>query len=315
MLTRQIQQWAAPLRILLATNLADLPFTLPVAIQQARTYDADLRIAHILPDPEVSPIDPVLMVYCEPDRLYRAAEKSMHEARATATRAGVRCYTRLIAGNVTNEIIKIAREWKADRLIAGSQGKEKFQLHILGSVAGSLFHHIEIPVLAIGPHALPEKDPAKDRLRIVFATRLDRDSRRIAEFALRVAENHRADISLLYVAPEIAQGHPTAARVTDYAERMLKNLLAVGAPKECRPVCEVLHGEPSQEILHYARRHSADMIVLGASPHSAFDARFVPGTAYRVLCEAPCPVLVLKHDSAWMNPQPGAPRDQTAHVL
>lgn len=301
--TTQIQQWAAPRRILLATNLADLPFTLPVAIQQAKAYDADLRIAHILPDPDISQIDPVLMVNCEPDRLYRASEKTMQEARATAASCGVRCSLYLVAGDVTKEIIKIARSWKADRLIAGSQGKEKFHLHILGSVAELLFHHIEIPVLAIGPHALPDKDPAKDRMRIVFATRLDRDSRRMAEFALGVAEKHRADISLLYVAPAIAQGHPTAARVTGYAERMLKNLLDIGPLKKCRPSCEVLHGEPAQKIVNHARRHSADMIVLGVSPHCAFDARFVPGTAYRVLCEAPCPVLVLKQDSAWISPQ------------
>ena len=313
--TRQIQQWAAPRRILLATNLADLPFTLPVAIQQAQAYKADLRIAHILPGTNGSPLDPVLMVDCEADRINGAAETALHEALSTATSAGVRCSSRLLAGNVTNEIIKIAREWKADRLIAGSQGKEKFQLHILGSVAGSLFHHIEIPVLAIGPHALPEKDPAKDRMRIVFATRLDRDSRPMAEFALRVAEKHRADISLLYVAPEIAQGHPTAARVTGYAESMLKNLLGVGPLKKCRPTCEVLHGEPAQEILKHARRHAADMIVLGASAHYAFDARFVPGLAYRVLCEAPCPVLVLKQDSSWISAPRETARDQAAHVL
>ena len=314
MTTRQIQQWAAPRRILLATNLVDLPFTLPVAIQQAKAYDAELRIAHILPDPDISQIDPFLMVNCEPDRLYRAAEKTMQEARATAASCGVRCSFHLVAGDVTAEIIKIARSWKSDRLIAGSQGKGKFHQHILGSVAESLFHHIEIPVLAIGPHFLPDKDPAKDRMRIVFATRLDRDSRRMAEFALGVAEKHRADISLLYVAPVIAEGHPAAARVTGYAERMLKNLLDIGPHKRCGPSCEVLHGEPAQEILNHARRHSADMIVLGASPHCAFDPRFVPGTAYRVLCEAPCPVLVLKQDSAWVSPQQEAARDQTAHV-
>ena len=314
MTTRQIHQWAAPRRILLATNLADLPFTLPVAIRQAKAYDAELRIAHILPDPNISQIDPVLMVHCETGRLHRFAERTMQEAMAKAASCDVRCSFHLIAGDVTHEMIKIVRAWKADRLIAGSQGKKKFHLHILGSVAESLFHHIEIPVLAIGPHALPEKEPAKDRMRIVFATRLDRDARRMAEFALGVAEKHRADISLLHVAPAIAQGHPTAARVTGYAERMLENLLCVGTHKKCTPTCEVLHGEPAQEILTHARRHSADMIVLGASPHSAFDPRFVPGTAYRVLCEALCPVLVLKQDSTWILPQRRVERDQTAYV-
>ena len=313
--TKQLQQWAAPHRVVLATNLVDLPFTLRVAIQQAMAYSAELQIVHVLPDPDISQIDPVLLVNCEPEQIYKAAETILIEALATAVSCGVRCGFHLVAGDVTNEIIKTARAWRADRLIAGSQGQAKFHLHILGSVAESLFHHIEIPVLAIGPHALPENDPAKERMRIVLATRLDRNSRRMAAFALDIAEKHHADISLVYVAPEIAQEHPTAARVTGYAKRMLNNLLDVRPLKKCRPSCEVLHGEPAQEILKNATRHAADMIVLGASPHCAFDPRFVPGTAYRVLCEAPCPVLVLKQDSAWISPQQDAARHHSTQAL
>jgi nucleotide-binding universal stress UspA family protein len=314
MSTRQIQIWAGPRRILLATNLTDLKFTLPVAIQQAKAYKAELRITHILPDPNASLIDPVLMVNADSDRMIKAAEKTIKEALNAVASSGIRCSSHLIAGDVAGEIIKIAHEWKADRLIAGSHGKEKFHLHILGSVAESLFHHIEIPVLAIGPHVVPEKNAAKDRMRIVFAASLDHDSRRIAEFALSVAENHRADISLLYVSPEIAEGHPSAARVAGYAENMLKDLLSVKSLKKCRPVCEVLHGQPAKAILDYARQHLADMIILGASAHAAFDTRFIPGTAYRVLCESPCPVLVLKQDSAWISVPQEVAQNQSTHA-
>lgn len=309
MSTRQIQRWAGPRRILLATDLTDLNFTVPVALQQAQAYQAELRIAHILPNPNAPLIDPVLMVYCEPDRMYKAAEATIKVALATAKSAGVLCSSHLIAGDVADEIIKIAREWKADRLIAGSHGKTKFHLQILGSVAESLFHRIEIPVLAIGPHAHSQKNAPGERMRIVFATSLDHDSRNIAEFALSVAENHCADISLLYVSPEIAHGHPSAARVTGCAQNMLRDLLSVRPLKKCMPVCEVLHGQPANAILEYATRNSADMIILGASAHSAFDSRFIPGTAYRVLCESACPVLVLKRDSTWAN----APREKAQH--
>ncbi len=315
MSTRQTLIWAGPRRILLATNLTDLNFILPVAIQQALAYGAELLIAHILPDPNASLIDPVLMVYCEPDRMQKSAEATLKEAIATATNAGIRCSSHLIAGDVSKEIIKIAREWKADRLIAGSHGKEKFHLHILGSIAESLFHHIEIPVLAIGPQALPAKNSAKDRMRIVFATSLDQNSRSMAEFALSVAENHRADISFLYVIPEISQAHPSAARVTDYAEIMLEELLNIRPHKKCTPICEVLHGQPAKAILEYARQYFADMIILGASAHSAFNARFIPGTAYRVLCESPCPVLVLKQDSAWISAPREVVRGQSIHAV
>lgn len=314
MSTRQIQLWARPRRILLATNLTDLKFTLPVAIQQAQAYKAELRIAHILPDPNTSLIDPVLMVNADSVRMMQSAEKSIREALAAIKSSGIRCSSHLIAGDVAGEIIKIARDWKADRLIAGSHGKEKFHLHILGSVAESLFHQMEIPVLAIGPHAVPETSAARDRMRIVFAASLNHDSRRMAEFALSVAENHRADITLLYVSQEIAKEHPSAARVASYAENMLKDLLSVTSLKKCRPTCEVMHGQPAKAILDYARQHSADMIILGASAHGAFDTRFIPGTAYRVLCDSLCPVLVLKQDSAWVSAPQEATHHQSAHA-
>lgn len=295
----ELQAWANPRRILLATDLSDLPYTLPIALQQAQTHKAELRIAHVLPNPSAPLIDPVLMVYCEPDRISRTAEKAIEEALEKGARAGVHCSSHLSAGDVTNEIIEVAHAWKADRLIAGSHGKAKFHLHILGSVAESLFHHIDIPVLAIGPHCLPAKTAAEGRMRIVFATRLDDDSRNLAQFALRVAEGERADLSLVHVRPEAGPGHSAAALGAFHAEKLLQDLAGVVAHEQCGTVCEVLQGQPANAIVEYARRHSADLIILGASGQPAFDPRFLPGTAYRVLCESPCPVLVLKQDSTW----------------
>ena len=301
MSTRQLQKWACPPRILLATSLADLGFILPVAIQQALTYKAELRIVHILPDPKAYPIGSVPGISYDFDSSQKSAQAKLEKAVAMATNSGVRCSSRLAVGHVVTEIMKIAAAWKADRLVTGSQGREKSHLHILGSVAEAIFHRVEVPVLAIGPHVASKKKLLKDRMRFVFATPLDHGSRRMAEFALSVAEKHRADISLLHVSPEIAPGHPSAARVTEYAKRMLQDLLCVRPIYRCRPICEVAYGQPAEMILQYAEQHSADMIILGASAHSAFDSRFIPGIAYKVLCESPCPVLVLKQGVEWIT--------------
>lgn len=301
MSTRQLKKWACPRRILLATDLVDLGFILPVAIQQALAYKAELRIVHILPDPNISPIGPVPEISGASDWMRKYAKDKLEKAVAMAAGSAVQCSSHVASGNVVTEIMKIVVDWKADRLVTGSQGREKSHLHILGSVAESIFHRVEVPVLAIGPHAASKKKVLKDRMRIVFATPLDHDSRRMAEFALNVAENHHADISLLHVSPEIAHGHPSAARVTEYASKMLQDLLNVRTIRRCRPACEVVYGQPAESILEYSQQHSADMIVLGTSAHSAFDSRFIPGIAYRVLCGSPCPVLVLKQGSAWIS--------------
>ena len=312
MSTRQLQKWACPHRILLATNLGDFGFVFPVAIQQALAYKAELRIVHILSDPKASLVGPVLEVSYESDWTQENAKAKLEKAVAAATASALRCSSHLASGHVVTELMKIAVDWKADRLVTGSQGREKSHLHILGSVAESIFHRVEIPVLAIGPHVISKKKALKGRMRIVFATPLDHGSRYMAEFALNVAENHHADISLLHVSPEIPHGHPSAARVTEYAKRMLQDLLNVRTIHRCRPVCEVVYGQPAALILKYSQQHSADMIILGASAHSAFDSRFIPGIAYRVLCESPCPVLVLKQGSAWISAPQEASRIHSA---
>jgi nucleotide-binding universal stress UspA family protein len=316
MSTEQILEWARPRRILLATDLTDLAFTLPIAMPQAMEHNAELKIAHILPNPDVSIIDPVLLVYADSDRLYRAAERQLEKVVSQVQEeAHIRCSTHLAAGDAVDELVNVARIWKADRLIAGSHGKEKFHLHILGSVAESLFHRIEIPVLAVGPKSATKKASARRRKRIVFAASLDHDSRRIAEFALNVADHIGAEIWLTHAIPNVVPAHPTTGPVHEYAMRMLQDLLTVKTVRKFQPVCEVVYGQPADAILESARSHEADLIILGASAHSAFDPRFIPGTAYRVLCEATCPVLALKQESTWVGAAAEKSKDKRPQIV
>lgn len=298
MAIKQLQAWAHPRRVLLATDLTDLEHMLQVAIEQAKAYEAELLIVHVLPDPGHFLIDPTQMVYCEPALMQEKAHASLDQAVARVTAEGVRCSSRLLYGDVVDEIAKTVTEWKAGRLVAGSHGTRKFLLQILGSVAASLFHHVEVPILAVGPNALPARDPVRDRMRIVLGMSLDSNAERLAEFALNVAVKHSAAISLIHIMPEIAKAHPSAAQVATCSQKMLDRLLTGRKLGRCEAVCEVVQGQPVDAILAYAGEHSADLIILGASAHSAFNEHFIPGTAYRVLCESPCPVLVLKHDAA-----------------
>jgi nucleotide-binding universal stress UspA family protein len=129
----------------------------------------------------------------------------------------------------------------------------------------------------------------------------------MAEFALSVAEKHSADITMLHVLQNVVPEHPTTISARGYANRMLEDLKAIKPVRKAHATCEVAYGQPAEAIVAYAKHHAVDMILLGASSHSAFNPRFIPGIAYRVLCEAQCPVLVLKGESAWQT----APRHAT----
>ena len=310
MSNKQFREWTHPRRILLATDLTDLGFTLPIARQQALAYKAELRIIHVLPDPGAAPIDPVLMVYFDAAGMQKSAETTLGKVIADARAEGIKCSFHLATGNTVKEILHAAAEWKADRLIAGSHGKAKFHHHILGSIAESIFHQIDIPVLAVGPKAVATDASVKGHPRIVFAASLDHNSRRIAEFALSVAEKRSADITLLHVLQNVVPEHPTTVSARGYAHKMMEDLLAIKPLRKAHASCEVAYGQAAEAILSYAKHHAADMILLGASAHSAFNPRFIPGNAYRVLCEAHCPVLVLKAESPWQSVPRHSARDQ-----
>ncbi len=132
MSNKQFREWTHPRRILLATDLTDLGFTLPIAKQQALAYKAELRIIHVLPDPSASPLDPVLMVYFDAAGMQKSAETTLGKVIADTKAEGIKCSFHLATGHTVKEILAAATEWKADRVIAGSHGKAKFHHHILG---------------------------------------------------------------------------------------------------------------------------------------------------------------------------------------
>jgi len=57
---------------------------------------------------------------------------------------------------------------------------------------------------------------------------------------------------------------------------------------------EVRFGNPMEQILHAAEEHPTDLIVLGASGHTALARFFVGSVAERVARHAPCSVLVAR---------------------
>ena|ERR1700758_109960 len=53
-------------------------------------------------------------------------------------------------------------------------------------------------------------------------------------------------------------------------------------------------GQAIETILKHATQGGFDLILLGSVSSSMSLPKLVPGTAYGVLCGAPCPVLILK---------------------
>jgi nucleotide-binding universal stress UspA family protein len=100
----------------------------------------------------------------------------------------------LLPGDIAQQIIRSARQNKADLIVMGTQGISGLRKYLYGSHTSSVIDHSPVPVLT-----LPEEATFKPFQRMVYATDYNysnlRDVKRIAQFA----ERFQAMISLVHI--------------------------------------------------------------------------------------------------------------------
>lgn len=95
--------------------------------------------------------------------------------------------------------------------------------------------------------------------------------------------------------PARGRGLSTAAdqRPTSTNKR-LRELVPPEADMWCNPEFVVGFGSPADGILKVSTEGQADLIVLGVRRSTNFPGHLPPATAYKVVCQAQCPVLTVR---------------------
>jgi nucleotide-binding universal stress UspA family protein len=209
-------------------------------------------------------------------------------------------------GHPATQIEACIRQFQADRVLLGTRSRSKLGKLLLGSVAEQVLRSVNIPVITVGPEAhLPAA--GGDRKRVVLhATTLRETSRPSAALACQIAASQRATLCLLHVLPPlnepVAEGTGRSGQppsLDSAALHELRNLAAQTGAGCCVAVePQVVHGNPSIEILASASERQASLIVLGATERSAFQNLTRDRTIYQVLAHARCPVLTLREPQA-----------------
>lgn len=128
-------------------------------------------------------------------------------------------------------------------------------------------------------------------------------SRKALQYALPLARQHEAALTLLYVVPSLSYpaseyggiDYPSleadlrANRDTDLATLIVKEI-AGQAPADA----VVRTGSPAIQIVELAKSLPADIIVIATHGHSGFKHVFLGSVAEHVVRHAPCPVLVVR---------------------
>jgi nucleotide-binding universal stress UspA family protein len=241
----------------------------------------------------------IIFFYCAPDS--DAAAK----LRASVSEHLDPSEARLIvsAGDDVGEAIMTRAQSENVDLIVMRSRRRPHRAALLGSTAESVCRSAPCPVLVLHND---EQEFVDDELnvniaRVLVAYDFSDYSELALKYGLSIAQEHQAELHLLYVLPPRSVNEPEISWTplgSDSAYHTAARRLQRVVPPEVHLWCDVKtavsEGHPYREILHYAEKNEIDLISVGA--HGAgFGMRALFGSNVdRVLRQASCPVLVAR---------------------
>ena len=155
-------------------------------------------------------------------------------------------------------------------------------------------------MLVLPPGALNTQPTYSQFHRVLFATDLSEVSAKAFAYAAGIAEDSNGQMVALYVDEDGPAFSFERVMALQRLEDWLHRKSAVCGISH-RPECIVRFGTPAEEIQQTASEYETDLIVVGArglGVMSGIASHFVGGTAYKLACSSPCPVLLVpgRHD-------------------
>jgi nucleotide-binding universal stress UspA family protein len=291
----------AKTRISLANILVATDFSAParVALEYAaaiaRRYQSKLYVAHVLL-PEIYPPPPARAAAGQTQNQF--AERAMEELLASPSLENIAHQGVFGQGEIWDALGDMLRRHEIDLVVTGTRGKKGLGKMVLGSASEEIFRMAPCPVLTVGPHAA-RRPPEEIAFRhILFPTDFGEPSRAAAPYAVSLAQENQAGITLLHVAEE--RHGATLEQKLDIRTDAVQRLHALVPPEAelwCEPEFLVRMGDARHWILRVAADCAADLIVMGVKPVAAFSAHLPASTAYTMACEAHCPVLTVRGEA------------------
>jgi nucleotide-binding universal stress UspA family protein len=286
-----------PDRILVATDLGDAEYLVPYAIAQARACGAALTFVHVIPPGEALSLDPRAIPYEDSAAMAQDARKALDAIGQRVRDLGIPCDVEIVSGFPRDQIVAVAREIKAGRILAGTHGRRHLRRFFLGSVAHEILRSAEIPVFTVGPNAREASSFGAPR-RILHPVSLAAGFEHSARLAIQFAEFYRADITLLHVLSPDAEIQRDSERIVDWTRSELLRVVPDEASLWAHVTTQVEIGDVVEESLNVGAEMDADLIVLGVNQDATFWPTPGDDTVYKIIARAKSPVLSIRNAPA-----------------
>jgi nucleotide-binding universal stress UspA family protein len=289
---------AAPVRISLQNILFPTDFSscsetaLAYGVALCRRYDTTLYTVTVVREEITDYVQPP-----DPFYLRHSAEKKMANLTELKLFQGIKHLELVEEGFVSEVLSHLIDRLEIDLIVLGTHGRGGIKKLVLGSVAEEIVNSATCPVLTVGPQVSAKPGSELELRRILYATDLLHDSARALTYALWLAEQEHAHLTLLHVLKiptDVPLEHQQSEK--ELATKRLRQLLPpeTSAFVETEFIVEI--GVPGEHILKAAESQGADLIVMG--PHHTSYAQVsthLPWVVpHQVLCHARCPVLTVR---------------------
>jgi len=281
--------------ILLATDFSEVSqHALLHALAMAKRFDAKLTVMHVAPPEAQVPI-PMEPVPVEMDWQKKRGAESL--ARLEGFEA-LHMYPHemlLKQGNPWPEISGLIEERGIDLIVLGTHGRGLLGTLFLGSVAEQVLRQATCPVLTVGPDVRTSLLDHEQLTHVLFATDFSEGSMHALPYALSLAEEDNAELTLMHVLEQLEPMPMEYSKelLADYRKR-LWGLVPADANLWCKPQVVVATGIAAESIARTAHDRQVDLLVMGV--HAAGTvASHLPWTVlHSVVRHARCPVLTVR---------------------
>jgi len=267
----------------------------PYAAELARHFGAKLEVLHVRPPDLYSLVPPQ-----EWSAVSKAADETAREIAEKLLKPypGIEHQVVVAEGEIWPALQSELERNKIDLVVIGTRGRTGIAKLVLGSTAEEIFRQAPCAVLTVGPFTPREPQRGGQISDILFATDFSPESMAAAPFAISLAQEYQARLTLLHVIDDAKAGEFVAPTdLVPASERLLRNLVPPDAELWCEPKCVVERGDSAEKILDVAGRTTADLIVLGVRKPGgvAGAATHLPiATAHKIVSHARCPVLTVR---------------------
>jgi len=265
----------------------------------AQHYGARLLLQHV-----VQPLTSTYPYYAFPDainevfwNLETSADQKLSELMSAQHGNGLETQRFVHKGSVSDCILAFAEEQGVDLIVMGTHGRHGFDHLTMGSVAEKVLRKAHCPVLVVRnpAHDFVSPDDVADPVglkKLLFCTDFSDYSSRAFTYALSLAMEYNAELTLLHVLEDVPPAEDLQKSEVEIVRR-LEELAPPEAGDWCKVQAAVRIGKPYQQILQLTLENDTDLVVMGVRGRNVVDLALFGSTTHRVIQLGTCPVLAV----------------------